>query len=165
VLANSGALKKSGYKFVGWNTSEDGSGTSYSSTGSATFEMPESDVTLFAVWELIPVVKTPAVTKPVVKKAVTLPKFPTGTSVLSGEGLTALKNTVKNSGSTAIYTITGVAGKLPGVPIAHVKALAKVRAEKMQATLIKLGVKKANIKIKIEITELRVIPRMKISVG
>jgi uncharacterized repeat protein (TIGR02543 family) len=165
VLANSGALKKSGYKFVGWNTSEDGSGTSYSSTGSATFEMPESDVTLFAVWELIPVVKTPAVTKPVVKKAVTLPRFPTSISNLPNEGSAVLNGIVKKSGSAAIYTITGVAGKLPGVPIAHVKALAKVRAEKMQATLIKLGVKKANIKIKIEITELRVIPRMKISVG
>jgi uncharacterized repeat protein (TIGR02543 family) len=165
VSANSGALKKSGYKFVGWNTSEDGSGTSYSSTGSASFEMPESDVTLFAVWELIPVVKTPAVTKPVVKKAVTLPKFPTGTSVLSGQGLTALKNTVKNSGSTATYTVTGVAGKLPGVPVAYVKELAIARAEKVKAQLVKLGVKKSKIKIKIKITESRVAPQTTIKVG
>ena len=190
VSTNSGALKKSGYKFIGWNTAADGSGTSYGSTGSATFEMPESDVTLFATWELIPVVKkpvvtkpvvtkpvvtkpvvtkpivkTPVATKPVVKKAITLPRFPASTSVLSGEGLTALKNSVKNSGSTATYTVTGVAGKLPGVPLAYVKALAKVRAERLQAALMKLGVKKSNIKIKIEITEPKIIPRVKISVG
>jgi uncharacterized repeat protein (TIGR02543 family) len=165
VLANSGALKKSGYKFVGWNTSEDGSGTSYSSTGSATFEMPESDVTLFATWELLPVVVKPVVTKPSAKAAITLPRFPTSISKLPNAGTVALKNILKKSGSGATYTVTGVAGKLPGVPIAYVKALAKVRAEKMKVTLIKLGVKKSNIKIKIEITELRVIPRMKISVG
>lgn len=159
VSTNSGALKKSGYKFIGWNTASDGSGTSYGSTGSATFEMPESDVTLFATWELIPVV-----TKPVVKKAITLPRFPTRESKLTGEGLTALKNSVKNSGSAATYTVTGVAGKLPGVPLAYVKALAKVRAERLQAALMKLGVKKSNIKIKIEITEPKIIPRVKISV-
>ena len=166
VSTNSGALKKSGYTFAGWNTAADGSGTSYGSAGSDTFVMPESDVTLFATWELLPVVVKPVVvTKPSGKAAVILPRFPTSISALPTQGSAVLKSILKKSGSAAIYTVTGVAGKLPGVPIAHVKALAKVRAEKMKATLIKLGVKKSNIKIKIEITELRVIPRMKISVG
>lgn len=170
VSANSGVLKKSGYKFVGWNTAEDGSGTSYGSTGSVTFEMPETDVTLFATWELIPVVakpvvKAPVATKPSAKAAVVLPRFPTSNSALPTQGSAVLKGIIKKSGSSATYTVTGVAGKLPGVPISYVKALAKVRAERLQANLIKLGVKKSNIKIKIEITELRVIPISKISVG
>jgi uncharacterized repeat protein (TIGR02543 family) len=165
VSTNSGALKKSGYTFAGWNTAEDGSGTTYVSPGSVTFEMPESDVTLFATWELLPVVDKPVVTKPSAKAAITLPRFPTSISKLPNAGTVALKNILKKSGSSATYTVTGVAGKLPGVPISYVKALAKVRAERLQANLIKLGVKKSNIKIKIEITELRVIPISKISVG
>lgn len=165
VSTNSGVLKKSGYKFVGWNTAEDGSGTSYGSSGSVTFEMPESDVALFATWELLPVVVKPVVKTPVTKALGALPRFPTSGSSIPTKGTAVLKSIIKKSGFSATYTVTGVAGKLPGVPISYVKALAKVRAERLQANLIKLGVKKSNIKIKIEITELRVIPISKISVG
>ena len=46
VLAN--AFTRSNYRFNGWNTAADGSGTSY--TAGNTFTMPASDVTLYAQW-------------------------------------------------------------------------------------------------------------------
>lgn len=49
VLDNSGVLEKEDYQFVGWNTSVDGSGTSYSAAD--TFSMNDSDVTLYAQWQ------------------------------------------------------------------------------------------------------------------
>lgn len=50
VLGNTGSLVKSGFTFSGWNTAADGSGTAYAATGSVTFTMPSSDVTLYAQW-------------------------------------------------------------------------------------------------------------------
>ncbi|MCW3791083.1 S-layer homology domain-containing protein [Paenibacillus sp. LS1] len=49
VLDNSGVLEKEDYQFTGWNTSADGSGTSYSAAD--TFSMNDSDVTLYAQWQ------------------------------------------------------------------------------------------------------------------
>jgi len=53
VLGNSGSpvLAKSGYIFAGWNTQEDGSGTSYSQ-GNA-FTITENTI-LYAQWTLVP---------------------------------------------------------------------------------------------------------------
>jgi uncharacterized repeat protein (TIGR02543 family) len=48
VLDNSGALVKTGYLFVGWNSRGDGSGVSY--PASATFAMGSADLTLYAAW-------------------------------------------------------------------------------------------------------------------
>ena len=48
VLGNTGSLIKTGYTFVGWNTADNGSGTSY--TGGDTFSMGNSDVILYAQW-------------------------------------------------------------------------------------------------------------------
>jgi hypothetical protein len=76
-----------------------------------------------------------------------------------------MKMIVKNAGTEATYTVTGAAGKLPGVPTAYVEALAQSRAEKLKAHLIKLGVRESRIIIRIKITELRVIPKTKIKVG
>ncbi|MBY0117721.1 S-layer homology domain-containing protein [Paenibacillus sp. FSL L8-0435] len=49
VLDNTGVLEKEDYQFIGWNTSADGSGTSYSAAD--TFSMNDSDVTLYAQWQ------------------------------------------------------------------------------------------------------------------
>ncbi|WP_017687535.1 S-layer homology domain-containing protein [Paenibacillus sp. PAMC 26794] len=49
VLDNSGVLEKEDYQFIGWNTSADGSGTSYSAAD--TFSMNDSDATLYAQWQ------------------------------------------------------------------------------------------------------------------
>ncbi|MBD3276305.1 MAG: hypothetical protein GF372_13395 [Candidatus Marinimicrobia bacterium] len=48
VLANTGNLVKTGYKFGGWNTMPDGSGTLY--TSGDTFTIPDGDITLYARW-------------------------------------------------------------------------------------------------------------------
>ncbi len=48
VLRNTGSLAKSGYEFSGWNTKDDGTGTSYAAN--ATFAIGAADVTLYANW-------------------------------------------------------------------------------------------------------------------
>lgn len=48
VLGNTGSLVKTGNSFVGWNTASDGTGTFY--PAGYKFEMPASNVTLYAVW-------------------------------------------------------------------------------------------------------------------
>jgi uncharacterized repeat protein (TIGR02543 family) len=48
VLGNTGSLVKTGYTFVGWNTTAIGSGTSY--TGGDTFAISNSNITLYAQW-------------------------------------------------------------------------------------------------------------------
>jgi uncharacterized repeat protein (TIGR02543 family) len=48
VLGNKGNLSRTGYKFAGWNTSENGSGTTYAP--SDIFAMGGSDMILYAKW-------------------------------------------------------------------------------------------------------------------
>ena len=50
--SNTGALVKSGYTFVGWNTTAGGSGISYA-TG-VTFAMGPANMTLYAQWTANP---------------------------------------------------------------------------------------------------------------
>jgi uncharacterized repeat protein (TIGR02543 family) len=52
VLGNTGALLRTNYTFIGWNTAANGSGTTY--TQSQTFSMGNSNVTLYAVWTANP---------------------------------------------------------------------------------------------------------------
>lgn len=49
VPGNSGSLSNGDKTFYGWNTAPDGSGMEY--IQGSTFIMPESDVTLYAVWD------------------------------------------------------------------------------------------------------------------
>jgi outer membrane protein OmpA-like peptidoglycan-associated protein len=86
-------------------------------------------------------------------------KFPAGASSLTKDGKAAIKKIVNKSGKDATFTITGVAAKVTGVPDSRAKALAKARAEKVKAYLIKLGGTKSNISIKIKIVESEVIPK------
>lgn len=53
VKANIGALVKTGSTFAGWNTLENGTGTSY--TGGDDFLIGTTNVTLYAKWTTIPV--------------------------------------------------------------------------------------------------------------
>jgi uncharacterized repeat protein (TIGR02543 family) len=48
VLGNTGSLTYPGYKFIGWQTKADGSGTTYLSGGN--FPMGAANVTLYALW-------------------------------------------------------------------------------------------------------------------
>ncbi|MBV9492601.1 MAG: IPTL-CTERM sorting domain-containing protein [Acidobacteria bacterium] len=45
-----GSLTRTGYTFAGWNTANDGSGTTYAPGN--TFTMPANDVTLYALWTI-----------------------------------------------------------------------------------------------------------------
>lgn len=56
VLGNTGNLVKSGYVWNGWNTLADGTGTHYDATD--TFNMPASNIILYAEWLVNVVVMT-----------------------------------------------------------------------------------------------------------
>jgi len=88
-------------------------------------------------------------------------RFSTSSKVLTKSHKKALKKSVKASGKDATYVVTGTAGFLPGVTEAQVKKLAKVRANTVKAYLVKLGVNKANITIKIKTTNQGIIPKTK----
>lgn len=89
-------------------------------------------------------------------------KFSSGSSTLSQSGKSAIKKIVSKAGKAGSYEITGIAGRVSGVKDLYVKALAKARAEKVKTYLISLGVKKANISIKIKIVSPGIIPKTKI---
>jgi uncharacterized repeat protein (TIGR02543 family) len=50
VSGNTGSLVRTGYTLSSWNTAANGSGTSYATSGSATFNMGSGNVTLYAIW-------------------------------------------------------------------------------------------------------------------
>ncbi|MGE7218009.1 S-layer homology domain-containing protein [Priestia koreensis] len=49
VIGNTGRMARSGYQFMGWNTSVDGSGSTYQPGSS--FQMGTNNVTLYAKWK------------------------------------------------------------------------------------------------------------------
>jgi hypothetical protein len=89
-------------------------------------------------------------------------KFQTSSTFLTPSQKSILKKMVAKSGKKATFTITGAAGKLPGVTDSKVKALAKKRAQIVQAYLVKLGVSKSKITILIKITNQGIVPKTKI---
>ena len=52
VATNSGSLARSGYTFAGWNTNDQGTGTTYAA-GMGTFTLT-GDTTLYAKWQALP---------------------------------------------------------------------------------------------------------------
>jgi len=50
VLANTGALVKTGYTFAGWNSTAAGTGVSYPASGGSTLTIGSSNLTLYAKW-------------------------------------------------------------------------------------------------------------------
>jgi uncharacterized repeat protein (TIGR02543 family) len=51
TVLGKGTMARTGYTFVGWNTMANGSGTDYDPNDK--FDMPNHDVTLYAVWERV----------------------------------------------------------------------------------------------------------------
>ena len=49
-VADKGNLAKNGCTFKEWNTKPNGTGTGFKGDGTDTFIMPESNVTLYAIW-------------------------------------------------------------------------------------------------------------------
>ena len=67
-------------------------------------------------------------------------KFARGSYALSPASKGSLKLLALETGDTAKFQISAVAGKLKGVPDAYVKQLAKQRANAIRSQLVKLGV-------------------------
>ena len=136
---------RAGYTLSGWSTTANGSVVTFPYTVT-------TDITLHAIWMQ---------TKSATMTATTsyAAAFPSGSSVVTQTSKTAIKKMVSKSGKDAKFTITGVATKSTGVPDSLVKGLAKARAEKVSAYLIKLGVKKSNITIKVKIVASGITPK------
>jgi hypothetical protein len=88
--------------------------------------------------------------------------FPLGTSLLTNAQKTVIKKAVTTAGTDATFLVTGVAGKLPGVSDSAVQLLAKNRAQVVESYLVKLGVSKASVTIKVKITRLGIVPKTRI---
>jgi uncharacterized repeat protein (TIGR02543 family) len=146
------APTRSGYKFAGWSATNGGSVVRFPYTPPA-----NADLTLYAKWT-----SNPTTTTPVAKTAKQSVKFSTGSLVLTKANKAALKKLVKSSDKDASYVVTGTAGRLPGVTEAQVKNLAKLRANVVKTYLVKLGVKKSNIKIKTKIVNQGIVPKTKV---
>lgn len=89
-------------------------------------------------------------------------QFASSSITLSPKAKSAIRATVKKAGKNADYVVTGYAGESADVQTSQVKSLAKKRAAVVKAYLVKLGVKKSHIKIKIKIVKPGVIPKTKI---
>ena len=141
---------RSGYKFAGWSATNGGSVLTFPYTPPA-----NADLTLYAKW-------TSNSTTPATNNAKKSIKFSTSSLVLTKANKTAIKKLVKSSGKDASYVVTGTAGRLPGVTEAQVKNLAKLRANVVKTYLVKLGVKKSNIKVKAKVVNQGIVPKTKI---
>jgi uncharacterized repeat protein (TIGR02543 family) len=136
---------RSGYKFAGWSASKGGSAITFPYT-----PMENRNITLHAKWTKSTDKSTPAI------------EFSTSSIVLTKANKSALKKLANSSGKDASYVVTGTAGRLPGVTEAQVKNLAKLRANVVKTYLVKLGVKKSNIKIKTKIVNQGIVPKTKV---
>jgi hypothetical protein len=88
--------------------------------------------------------------------------FQTGSSNLTKAQKTKIKKAVATSGKTATFRVTGTAGEIPGVSEKAVSLLAKKRGKAVRAYLVKLGVKKSNITVKVKITRLGIVPKTRV---
>jgi hypothetical protein len=85
--------------------------------------------------------------------------FASGSSVLTKAQKAAIKKALASSGAGVTYTVTGTAGKLPGVSDSRVERLAKARAKAIKTYLVSLGVSKTSIKTQASMTEIGVGPK------
>lgn len=150
TIATAPTSTRSGYTLAGWSTTAGGRVVTFPFTPGVA-----NNITLHAIWTPI---KTQTKTATISYSA----NFPSGSSVLSSTGKKAISKIVKKAGKNAKYTVTGVASKSVGISSSKVKARAKSRAEAVKAYLIKLGVKKSNITVKIAIVESGITPKTKI---
>jgi uncharacterized repeat protein (TIGR02543 family) len=110
VAGNTGSLTKAGYTFAGWNTKNDGTGTTY--TQGETFHLTAS-ITLYALWTALPTYTvtydanggtgTPPTdtTHYLTGAAVTIP----GNTDLSNAGYTFTGWNTKDDGSGTTYAV------------------------------------------------------------
>lgn len=113
----------------------------------------------------------PQVTPPVVSAPVALIPiasytmvFSSGSKALATSAQTEIKRLITKSGPEAKYTISAGASLVRGLPRSFVSNLAKARAAKIRAYLIKLGVRSEDISIKLTVNKSGKSPAAKISV-
>jgi uncharacterized repeat protein (TIGR02543 family) len=157
AIAAPATPKKSGYKLAGWSATNGGSLVRfpYSPTGT-------KSATLYAKWT-----KNATQTSGSGETAATTGNsktltFTAGSSTLSAAHKASLKKLVKTAGPNSKYVVTGTAGRFSGVSEAAVLKLAKNRALKVKAYLVKLGAKKSNITIKTKIVNQGIVPKTKV---
>jgi hypothetical protein len=85
--------------------------------------------------------------------------FPLGSSVLTKDQKAAIKKALASSGTEVAYTVTGTAGKLPGVSNSSVQRLAKKRAQAIKAYLVSLGVSNTRVTTQVKTTEIGIVPK------
>jgi hypothetical protein len=85
--------------------------------------------------------------------------FASGSSVLTKAQKAAIKKALASIGTDVTYTVTGTAGKLPGVSDSRVQALAKARAKAIKDYLVSLGVSKTSVTTQAKMTEIGEAPK------
>jgi uncharacterized repeat protein (TIGR02543 family) len=155
------APTRSGFTFAGWSASDGGNEIQFPYSPNVS-----SAITIFARWtsNVPPVVETPvapiaAVPAKTLMSVKTAIRFSSGSTELASVSKKAIKKLKKISGSDATFIITGTAGMVPGISKTQVKDLAQLRADSLAAYLIKLGVKKSNITIKVIVAKLGKMPK------
>ena len=112
LATNSGNLARTGYKFVGWNTSNIGTGTKYSAGGSYTKDDP---ITLYADWAPIPKITTQpsnlTMTYGYKNKTLSVAASVTDSHTLSYQWYS--NTTQTNTGGTAISGATSASYTIP----------------------------------------------------
>ena len=89
-------------------------------------------------------------------------RFAFGSPLLTKTQKAAIKEAVTTSGTDATFVVTAEAGKLPGVSDSEVQLLATKRGQVIKSYLVKLGVNKSSVTIKVKITRLGIVPKTKI---
>ncbi len=128
-------------------------------TVTSTDEMTVKTYTITVTRAAVEIPKTPVSSTQVSKKAI---EFVSGATFLTKSMRKALRKSVAVAGASATFVITGSAGRLSGVSETYVRNLAKKRANVVKAYLIKLGVSKSAITVKIKIYRVGVTPKTKI---
>jgi len=89
-------------------------------------------------------------------------RFAFGSPLLTNTHKAAIEKTVTTFGTDATFIVTAEAGKLPGVSESEVQLLAIKRGQVFKSYLVKLGVNKSSVTIKVKTTRLGIVPKTKI---
>lgn len=108
-----------------------------------------------------PVVSVPVVLVPIASITMV---FSSGSKALATSAQTEIKKLITKSGPQAQYTISASATMVRGMPRSFVANLAKARAAKIRAYLVKLGIRNEDISIKLTVNKIGQSPATKITV-
>ena len=127
VSSNSGSLARTGYTFAGWNTAANGSGVSYAA-GNSSYSSG-ANVTLYAMWTLIPTTTTTTTTTaaPVLEIIVNAPAStvaPVATQPVGQNAIPTVNSTVASKSTAAPVTTIPSGTTTTQVPVKSTPAKA-----------------------------------------